>query len=828
MKNFNDKALHSLFEEQVERTPNSIAVLNTKGESLTYLELNQKANQLARKLLSSGLKKNQVVALNMKRSPELIIAILGTWKAGGVYLPIDTNLPVERKSYLIKDANPNFILTEVEFDQLNKYSTSNLEETASGYDLACLTYTSGSTGLPTGVLIEHRAISNGFLWRQKHFNHNGDDVFLVKSTISFVDSLIEIFSLIISGGKISISIEGDRNIKKVIDSIEQDKVSYIGFVPTMLAIFLDYICENNVFSKVRSLKAVFVSGEPLNLKLVQDFNELLNKANGTVLYNTYGLTEANDITFQNCSEDKDAPVVSIGKPIDNLRIYILDDNLNSVSLGEMGNLWVAGDALARGYLNNDSLNARKFKAVPGLGEARVLNTGDLARWMEDGKLLHLGRKDRQVKIRGNRVELGEIEYQLLKHKNIEKVVVVFTSYKLAAYYVAKGSLEIGQLRNYLLNVLPDYMVPNYFVAMKELPLTATGKIDVNALPKPNIIEEFNQGHEAKPLLPTNEIEKKLKSIWEELLGMKQIGIDEDFLDLGGHSLLVIMMSLRIQREFKVEISLFDIFKAMTIQNQAKLIAREIKRIGLPKEKNIALLNEKNQRGLFCFPPVGGYGLYFLPFAKEISTYSVYGFNFIEHEKRLQEYTSQIIKRQTDGPYFLMGYSAGGNLAFELAKDMERLGLKIGALILVDSVRKKSMINRSNTERNKVIEKLFKDVILKDYGNFIPNEEIKQVIEKKAQQNLVHIDQLVNGGAISADIHFIRAGSEESSNELYYLRGRTSSPNKVNSWDKSTKGSLYEYQGYGTHFDMMKGENVIQNARLIEEILSNAVGAKDCG
>ena len=625
--------------------------------------------------MSSGLKKNQVVALNMRRSPELIIAILGTWKAGGVYLPIDTNLPVERRNYLIKDANPNFILTEVEFDELNKYSTSNLEETASGYDLACLIYTSGSTGLPTGVLIEHRAISNGFFWRQKHFNYTEDDVFLVKSTISFVDSLIEIFSLIISGGKISISIEGDRNIKKVIDTIEQDKVSYIGFVPTMLAIFLDYICENNVLSKVRSLKAVFVSGEPLNLKLVQDFNELLNKANGTVLYNTYGLTEANDITFHNCSEDKDAPVVSIGKPIDNVRIYILDDDLNSVPLGEVGNLWVAGDALARGYLNNDSLNARKFKTVPGLDETRVLNTGDLARWMEDGKLLHLGRKDRQVKIRGNRVELGEIEYQLLKLENIEKVVVVFTSNRLAAYYVAKKSLEIRELRNYLLNVLPDYMVPNYFVAMKELPLTATGKIDVNVLPKPNIIEEFGQGHEAKPLLPTNEIEKKLKSIWEELLGIKQIGIDEDFLDLGGHSLLVIMMSLRIQREFKVEVSLFDIFKAMTIQNQAKLIEREIKSIGLPKEKNIALLNGKKQRALFCFPPVGGYGLYFLPFAKEISNYSVYGFNFIEHENRLQEYTSQIIKRQPDGPYFLMGYSAGGNLAFELAKEMERLGLQ---------------------------------------------------------------------------------------------------------------------------------------------------------
>ncbi|KJS23105.1 MAG: hypothetical protein VR72_02740 [Clostridiaceae bacterium BRH_c20a] len=827
MNRFNEKALHSLFEEQVGRTPYNIAVVYGKEEFMTYFELNQKANQLARKLISDGLKKGQVIALNMNRSPELIIAIIGIWKAGGVYLPIDTNLPAERMNYLVKDANPFNILIDIEFNNIEEYSTSNLGDTASGDDLACLIYTSGSTGLPTGVLIEHRAIINGLIWCQKQFNYNEEDVFLVKTSISFVDSLREIFSPLISGGKISISgIEGDRDIKKIVNAIEKDKVSYISFVPTMLAIFLDYLNENKAFAKVTSLKAVIVSGEPLNLKLVQDFNEMLYKINGTVLYNTYGLTEANDITFENCSEEKDLSFVSIGKPVDNIRIYILDDDLQPLPIGEAGNLWVGGYALARGYHNNKILTDRKFQALPSLEEVKVLNTGDMARWLEDGKLQHLGRKDRQVKIRGNRVELGEIEYHLLKLNGIQKVVVTATSEpdtrsdscSLAAYFVSNRLLGIRELRKYLLNVLPDYMVPNYFVKMRELPLTPTGKINIKALPEPTKLERVEQGYKISLLPPTNEIEEKLTSIWEEVLGIKQIGIDEDFLELGGHSLLVIIMNLRIQREFKVEISLFDIFKAMTIQKQARLIEEEKKRTGLPKEKHLALLNTKKQRSLYCFPPVGGYGLYFLPFAKEASSISVYGFNFIEHENRLQEYASEIIKRRAMGPYFLLGYSAGGNLAFELAKDMERLGLQIGALILVDSVKKQSATNRSESERDKAIETLFNDIVMKDYKDFIPNEDIRRMVQRKAMGNLLYMDELVNEGLISADIHVIRAGTEEFSNELYNLQGGASASYENNSWKNSTKGNLYEYQGYGSHFDMMQGDNVIKNAKIIEKIL----------
>lgn len=816
------RVLNRIFEEQVARTPHRIAVVCHNEKTLTYLEINQRANQVARNLLSHGLLKGQTVALKMERSSSLIIAMLGIWKARGVYLPIDINLPAERINYLTADTNPKFVFTDIDWDNLDKYDTSNLVVNAAGEDPAYQMYTSGSTGLPTGVLIEHKAASIGFRLYQKQFNYSENDVFLLKATISFVTSLYEILLPLFCGGKVVIlGKEGDRDIKKIVDAIEKNKVTSIEFVPAVLSIFLDYIENNKVLSRIASLKAVFASGEALSLKLVQDFNETLFKINGTVLYNTYGLTEtAVDVAVHNCSEENNLSFVPIGKPIDTVRIYILNDELQQLPIGETGSLWVAGDILAQGYVNNLELNERKYKALPALGETRVFNTGDIARWFEDGRLQYLGRRDRQVKIRGNRVEIDEIEYYLKNYDGIQNAVVKAIlesentekpSNSLAAYYVTTKPIEISELRNYLITVLPEYMVPSYFVKMLELPLTPNGKIQMDALPNPN--KAYSDGLKPTKMTPTNEIEEKLVLIWEELLEIKNIGIDEDFYELGGHSLLVIIMNLRIQKEFKVQISTFDVFKALTIKDQAELISNEKKQAGMRKERHIVLLNSKKQTNLFCFPPVGGYGLYFLPFAREVSSYSVYGFNFIEHENRLQEYTSEIIKRQPKGPYFLMGYSAGGNLVFEVAKDMERLGFTIGALILVSSEKKWHVTNRSGAECDQEVDRIFNNVIMKDFQRFIPNEDVKKSIQEKTRHNLLYMDQLVNEGMISADIYVIQVAAEETWNDTQ----------DICSWINSTKGKLYEHKGFGDHFYMMQEPNVIHNAKIIENILTRSGG-----
>lgn len=827
MNNIMAKAVHTLFEEQAAQNPESMAVLYGERAFLSYSELNEKANRFARKLQSAGLQKGQVAALRMKRSPALIVAILGIWKAGGVYLPIDTSLPAGRINYLLEDACPRLVIEDVDFAEIEKYCADNLEETVRGDDLACLMYTSGSTGLPMGVLIEHKAVINGLAWCQKHFAYHAEDVFLIKTSISFVDSLREIFSPLISGGKMSIpGMEGEGDIREIIAAIEKDKVSYIGFVPTLLAVFLDYISETRGLSRIKSLKAVFVSGEALNKKLVEDFNETLYSKNGTFLYNTYGLTEANDITFENCSAANDSSIVSIGRPVDNVQIYILDDDLQAPPAGEGGNLWVAGGALLREYHHHPGLNEQKFKALPGAAGGRAFYTGDLARWLSDGRLQHLGRKDRQVKVRGNRVELGEIEYRLLKMDGIAKAVVTVIneavnasqeSCSLAAYLVCAKPLEISEIRRHLGAVLPDYMIPQYFTRMDEFPLTPTGKVDVKALPKPGVSGRPGQSRQAKILLPSDGIEGKLAAVWEELLGIDGIGIDEDFIEAGGHSLLVIMTGLRIQKEFKVEISLFDLFRAKTIREQAGLIRAEQEKSTPPRDKNIALLNKKKagNGSLFCFPPVGGYGLYFLALAREITSFSVYGFNFIEHENRLQEYTAHIIRRQAEGPYVLMGYSAGGNLAFEVAKDMERLGLQVKALILADSAKKRSVIKRSDAERDQVIARLYHDMI-KDFDHFIPNDEIRMFVLEKARKNLLYLDELVNEGAIAADIHLIRRGSDESCPEFSYLLGEDSDSG-TGLWKKATTGKFYEYKGYGSHFDMMQEAHAGRNAAIIEKI-----------
>ncbi len=816
-----EKPLQRLFEQQAVKTPANLAVIHGERQ-ITYRQLNEKTNQLARKLRACGVKKNQVVGIIMDRSPEAIIGILAIWKAGGAYLPIAPDYPAERINYILKDAKPLLLLLNREKlpisfqgETINLsaaylyqgYAGTNLEQNSNGRDLACIMYTSGSTGVPKGVLLEHAAMHNGLDWDQKHFSYGESDVFLWKAPLTFVASIAEIFPPLFSGGTVCIlDLEAEGSMKKIVTTIEHCGVTYLEFVPSLLVAFLEYLRYDQRIRKVASLKVVFVSGEALKIQVVHDFNEFLYKKNQTILYNSYGLTETGvDIAFYNCSQEEDLPVISIGVPIDNVRLYILDENYQSQPVGVSGALWIAGETLARGYLNREELNQEKFINHPLIPEKRIFNTGDLARWLPGGKVECLGRADNQVKIRGHRVELAEVEHYLLKHEAIQEAVAITREDPrggnyLSAYYVSKKELGREEMRAYLRQLLPDYMVPTYFVAMPELPLSRHGKVERILLPDPR----KNFLLKAKTIEPSTFTEKKLLKMWQEMLALENIGIMDNFFELGGHSLLAIFMSIKVQKEFKVEVPLLETYQNMTVQKVAALIEQGKKSKKRRSAKVGVILNFKKERHVFCLPPVTGFGFYYQYLAKNISSHSVYGLNFVESEDRLQKYISYLLKQQNEGTYLLLGYSAGGSLAFEVAKEMERLGLKVSDLILIDTEKRVKIVQRSPEALQQEIDALFHDIILKEFKNVVPDEYVRKIIEQRTKTYLLYLDSMVNKGAITANIHFIRATDSRDS-----------------SWKVSTRGDYFEYAGLGGHFYMMHGDFVAHNARLIQSILDGS-------
>ncbi|AEY65543.1 non-ribosomal peptide synthetase [Clostridium sp. BNL1100] len=587
-----EKTISRVFEEQAEKTPDNIAVM-FGDEKLTYRELNQRANSLARVLRERGVKGDSIVAVMLDRSLEMITGILAVLKAGGAYLPVSPDYPEERVRYILKDSGTSILLTnrdavgrwtpeviaalEVKVMNLDdsvlyEGDSSNLEKINTSRNLAYIIYTSGSTGKPKGAMIEHYSVINRISWMQRKYPIGNEDVILQKTTYTFDVSVWELFWWFFAGAKVYfLAPGGEKDPGAITDAIEKQGVTTMHFVPSMLNMFLEYMENGKSEDKISSLKQVFASGEALQVKQVQRFNQLVGSRYGTKLINLYGPTEATvDVSYFDCPQGTDIDLVPIGKPIDNIQLYVVDKYNNMQPVGIPGELCISGDGLARGYLNRPELTAEKFVHNPFAGEnaANILmyRTGDLARWLPDGNIEYLGRIDHQVKIRGFRIELGEIEEELLKHENIKEVVVAARTEKegssyLCAYLIADRDIAPGELREYLTRNLPEYMVPSYFVRLEKMPLSQNGKVDRKALPEP----QFSVNTGTEYVEPANEDERKMVKLWQEVLDIDRIGINDNFFEMGGHSLKAAVLVSKIQKEFSVEISLSEIFKASTVK-----------------------------------------------------------------------------------------------------------------------------------------------------------------------------------------------------------------------------------------------------------------------
>jgi amino acid adenylation domain-containing protein/non-ribosomal peptide synthase protein (TIGR01720 family) len=607
---FNDEELNSkvsqhyvLMNQKVdrynERKQDRLVVYNR----LSYEELNNRANQLAVLLRERGVSAGHIVGVMMPNSLELAVGILGILKAGGAYLPIDPDSPQERVDFMLKDSSAVLLLTVNELtgicrnascrDSTNQPAVHSPQQ-ASG--LAYILYTSGTTGVPNGVMVEHGGVVNFILWRLRTYGYTAEDVTLQLLSGSFDAFGADFYAGLLSGGA-SVMIPGFKRLDfdYISRTIRSLGVTNMSVVPGIYQALVDTARE----ADLENLRFVVLGGEKSSPNLVKKSKQ---KAPGVLLVNEYGPTETSVTAAANIGmEEIDSAV--IGKPIANVQIYILNSVHEPVPVGVYGELCIAGAGVTRGYLNNPELTAKKFdhdyqKFLRGSrgqffqkeppGRRRLYKTGDLGRWLADGRIELLGRSDHQVKIRGNRIELGELETLLLRHREIEEIVVAADhetesgNNYLCAYFVARTELDNSELRNYLAAKLPDYMIPTYFVRLEEIPLTKNGKINRKALPDP---KSFGRAAYEPPL---NEMQQLLAAVWQEVLGVERVGINDSFFAIGGDSIKVIQMASRLrQQDLKMEIK--DIFENPTIKQLEKYIKpMEIKTDQEPVEGEVAL------------------------------------------------------------------------------------------------------------------------------------------------------------------------------------------------------------------------------------------------
>ncbi|TYT70381.1 amino acid adenylation domain-containing protein [Microcystis aeruginosa KLA2] len=582
-----NKCIHQLFEEQVERTPDAVAVV-FEGQQLTYNELNCRANQLAHYLQSLGVKPDTLVGICVERSLEMIVGLLGILKASGAYVPLDPDYPIERIIFMLEDAAVKVLLTQQElidklpehqaqlicldadWELISQFSQDNPITDVQATNLAYVIYTSGSTGQPKGVMLSHSNLSNHMFWMQETFPLTKTDRVLQKTPFSFDASVWEFYAPLLVGGQLLIAQPGGHTDSDyLLKTIAQQQVTTVQLVPSLLQMLL----EQGGIENCQLLKRVFCGGEILPVALQE---KLLSQLNVN-LCNLYGPTECCiDVTFWNCQREMYGQRIPIGRPISNTQIYILDSNLQSLPVGIPGELHIGGAGLARGYLNRPELTQEKFIPNPfsNYPDSRLYKTGDLARYLPDGNIEYLGRIDNQVKIRGFRIELGEIETVLKQHSQVQSSVIIDQedtsgNKRLVAYIVPQKETTPtpNELRQFLKEKLPDYMIPSAFVIMESLPLTPNGKIDRRALPAP----EQNYERTDKFILPRNPIEEILVTIWTEVLKVQQISINDNFFELGGHSLLATQLISRIRTNLSIEIPLRSLFAAPTIEELGQQI-----------------------------------------------------------------------------------------------------------------------------------------------------------------------------------------------------------------------------------------------------------------
>ena len=728
----NDSCIHKWFEAQVQCNPDAVAVV-CDDKQLTYQELNTKANQLAHHLQAQKVKPDVLVGICLERSLEMVVGLLGILKAGGAYVPLDPAYPKERLSFILEETQVPLLLTQqrlveelpryesraicldTEWDTIATHSEANPVSKVTSQHLAYIMYTSGSTGKPKGVEITHANVCPYIDAISKVLQVDTNDVYLHTASFSFSSSVRQLMVPLTQGATSIIATEEQRkNPLSLFELIQKQGVTLSDTVPSVWRYGLQALEALDKVSREAllnfKLRLIIFTGELTSCKLLKQLrNQLKNQPR---FFNVYGQTE----TIGNCAYplpedfDREEGYIPVGYPYPHNQAYILDEYLQPVAVGEIGELHMAGACLARGYLNRSELNAAKFISNPfvetqvGLSEPakRLFKTGDLARYLPDGAIEILGRVDFQVKLRGMRIELGEIESVLEQHPSLKEVVVTAREDEsgekhLVGYIVPTLLLDdidqttvTRELRHFLQEKLADYMIPSAFVMLPALPLTPNGKVDRLALPAP---DQVRQEPEATFVAPKNELELQLTKIWEKVLDVEPIGVKDNFFELGGHSLLVVRLLTEVERVFRKNLPLSSFIEGPTIEQQATLLNQQ--EGGSPWRSLVRLQPGSSKPPLFCIHAVLGNVLFYQnlvrylepdqPFyalqARGIDSKQVPHTSISE---MAAYYIKEIQTVQPEGPYFIGGYSFGGLVAFEIAQQLRAQGQEIALLALIDT------------------------------------------------------------------------------------------------------------------------------------------------
>lgn len=715
---------HQLVERQAARTPDRIAVC-CEAHSLTFRELDDEASHLARLLRQRGVGPNVPVGLCLQRNARMVVGMLGILKAGGCYVPLDSHYPEERIQYMARDSGIRLALTDslsaqaLAFDHsidlllLDRIaaaepasSRGNPDSLAGADDTAYIMYTSGTSGTPKGIVVQHRGVVNLAVSAADAYGVTGSDTVLQFFSVSFDGSVEEIFMTLAAGARLLIrTFDPAISVPDFLAFIESHDISVID-LPTAFWKELVHGVSVNAARIPASLRTVIIGGEQAS---ASDFRKWQQGCGGRVrLVNTYGPTECTVVSAYGdpaeitCAYDANRGL-PIGKAVANTQLHVVDEQLRRVPFGMPGELLIGGAGVAKGYLNLSELTAERFiddifHEYPA--EHRLYRTGDIVRSLSDGNLQFLGRRDNQVKIRGFRIEPGEIESILDQHELIKQSAVIElkndqVKSSLAAYFVSENkSLSADALRPYLAQKMPEYMVPSHFIPIEKIPLLPNGKIDRSSLPLPNSSAVIERTKPCAP--PGNELESALVEIWEEVLGTHPIGITDDFFELGGHSLLAVRLCSQIQKKVNKKVTLSGLFQSLTIEKLARRIADEE---WVPESSPTVCIHSVDSGA--SYPPlffihILGTGLKFCrPLVRRLHPeLPVYGLSIhlleeypadgFRAEEVAKLYVREIRRIQPRGPYLLAGISFGGIVAFEMAREFRRAGDDVRLIALFDT------------------------------------------------------------------------------------------------------------------------------------------------
>ncbi|WP_320782594.1 non-ribosomal peptide synthetase, partial [Streptomyces sp. CRN 30] len=838
-----DAPVHELFVRAAATHPDAVAVSAPSDAGtvrrLTYAEVERLSREAAHRLRERGVREGTVVALCLEKSPELVVAVLAVLRAGGAYLPLDPGHPDDRLADLAGSAGAALVLVADEDGRARLAPAAadvvTLEELAhrpapSGapaeapapvaaepaWDApAYVIHTSGSTGRPKAVRVSHRNLASVYAgWRAAYRLEDDVRVHLQLANPSFDVFTGDLVRALCSGGTLVLAgRELLFHTDRLYATMRSERVDCAEFVPAVVRPLMAH-CERTG-DRLDFMRLLIVGSDSWTAGEYERLRGLCGPS--TRLVNSYGVTEATiDSTCFEGPADTLEPsrMVPIGRPFPNCDLYILDRYGEPVPPGVPGELWIGGGGVALGYADRPEETAYRFTApVPrqasGAAPARAYRTGDLARWDSGGGVHLIGRVDSQLKVRGHRVEPGEIEAQLALRPELDRSVVTVCpdgrgEAVLCAYCVpvAGAALDRRELRRHLAGLLPTFMIPSYLVALDELPLSPNGKVDLARLPAPRCGDDGGDGESEDP--PVTEHEVRVAAQWRAVLGLERVGLRDDFFGVGGSSIRLIELVHRLEAEFGVPVPVSHLFKITTLQGMAATMERIV--TGRLTGAQPCLRFNEGAAGprLFCLPPAGGHGLVYRGFAAALPEYRIEAFNHRPGDDRLERYADLVESLQDDGPVTLLGYSLGGNLAFEVAKELERRGREVAHVVILDSYRISGTFEPTDGHLE-AFERELGDHLRRHTGSRTVTEETLE----QAREYIAFCARTPNLGAVAARISVI---SDERKTELY-------AEGLDGAWHGSSTTGTTVRKGSGAHADMLFPPHLERNAELVRGALN---------